>query len=231
MNYFDRPIQEVKWPANHEPFPLDWPHDIWFTHDARSLSVTSPISREHLVRWLAEHRSELATNLLDTDMVGNFVRINMWSRHIRNHGIIKPILLHDRRGQLEVAVGGSRLMAIESYAPDIVVPAFVSCRRDQSPKYQHMIQIKSFNAFAQTCSAATADVFFFRWSHPTAEFALDWYEHDTARTKSITPDIAQCAEVFRRYLHLNPGHIDHDWFDLEIDWSQYEMHHSRPPLC
>lgn len=221
LNYYLNPIVECKWPSTQDAFPTDWPHDIWHTPDASDLDFNCSLRRSDLVTWFREHKTEIFDSDSDLDIIGNFVRINLWSHHIRANGIVKPILLHDINGKLEVGVGGSRLLAIESYRSEVRIPAFISCLRSQSVHYRHTTLVRDFDNFAKICQAEPMDVFLFRWSDPKAPFSLDWYEHDTGRTRWITPDMQTCADLFRNYLKTSNHDIDYAWFDLHIDWSVY----------
>jgi hypothetical protein len=169
-------------------------------------------------RWL-DHLDNI-TDPGDRNKVAKTVRINLFVHSLKQHGNVKPILIH-YKGQYPMtpANGGTRFLAAERLPEFNTWPCFISTAVKYKQKFQHLKEIKSMAAFAEACKADANTKFLLRLTDSAADHGLDWYEVDLPTT--FVPNDDLCIQWLQQYQQSQHSNFQFtkQWFDQAIDWT------------
>ena len=230
--YWNNPIEHVEYPANSDIISKashDGRHCLFYNPRARFDNIHYQQRLIDLCNWTNENIEKQGINGFLTNThcfydIANLVKLNMWAQNLRQQGNVKPWLMQDLgNGKFLVGNGESRLRCLERIPEIQTVAAFVATHADRAHLYQHLEMVTTFGRFAELCEAVPGQKFLFRLTAPDAVYGLDWYEYDSARTAGVTPGESQAVLMIAEYFQRHPKvKITPEWFDLLIDWSQYQ---------
>lgn len=229
--YWNNPLIELQWPSTQDPIVQsqhNGTHCIFWNPVAKFDNVVTQQHLGDLCKW--------ANNWIQTDGVlgfvadprnhydiANLVKLNMWIKSIRTHGIVKPWLLQDQgNGTFLAGTGDSRLRCLERMPEITTVPAFISTMSNRKHLYTGLEEVTTFDRFAELCGAVNGQQFLFRLTDNEAPYGLYWYEYNSERTRSVTPGEANAVDMFTNYMQANPNiKITPEWFDSQITWEHH----------
>lgn len=160
----------------------------------------------------------------NTNWLANIVKINLWVHDLPISGNAKPMLLvysgHKLYNFKSISgTGSSRLKALERVPGITHVQGFITTSREYQHKFQHLELITNFNRFAELCQAQDQQNFWFRLTDDQADYGVDWYEFDHAKTAVVTPSESACLCALKNYLQQTPTTFTPKWFDQKISWN------------
>lgn len=230
--YWHNASIECIWPGSADPVKQslhDGRHCLFYDPCARFDNIITNQRLADLARWanqwLANDGIEsFATNSRNHYDIANLVKLNLWIRDIRRQGIVKPWLIQDQgNGTFIAGTGESRLRCLERIPEIQTVPAFIATHCSRAHHYDHLQSINNLDQFARVCKAVNGQQFLFRLTDYNAPYGLDWYEYDSAQTRSVTPSQNQCVTAFRKYAaEIKDIEISESWFDQHIVWQLEE---------
>lgn len=156
--------------------------------------------------------------------IANVVKINIWINDIKKQGVVKPMLLfYDGGDEYGVNTGDTRMRAIERIPSIPSFRSFISTSAQYRSKFQHLVEVTSFNQFAELCEAVTGQQFLFTLTDAQAPYGLFWFEYNSQRTTAITPGQDWCVDVFYNfYQQHNTTIFTPEWFDILVPWADYK---------
>jgi len=156
--------------------------------------------------------------------IANLVKLNLWSRDIRQQGIKKPILiLHHGNGQFDTGVGESRVKIAQRISGMDRLPAFLATRSEHAHLFTDWLEITTFDQFAKCCDAEPGDQFLFRLASSDADYGISWYEYNNPFTRAVGPSDDTCVTVFETWYKSNNVFFTPEWFDQSINWESYGL--------
>jgi hypothetical protein len=230
--YWNYPTLEYIWPAESDPIEdslHNGVHCLYYNPAVDKNSIRVNQRLHDLCHWANTNiKIQGPTRFLQDPAnqydIANLVKLNLWVHDLPITGSVKPMLLQYAGGDLyQSGTGESRLRALERVPQITTVGAFISTHQQFAQRFAHLESITTFDRFAEICQAVDRQIFLFRTTDAQAPYGLDWYEYNSARTESVTPDQEYCVEVMTRYLQQNLNVIfSPEWFDNKINWSDYE---------
>ena len=228
QEYWNNPLIELRWPNNKDPVVDSFhngKHCLFFDPEFPVKQMTTLRELSNLCEWMQngieEHGLEkFASEPLNHYSIANTVRVNVWIQDIKKNGVVKPFLVLDNgTGTYTPGTGDTRLRCFERMPSITNVQAFISTTQDRSHLYQHLVQVKNFDHFAELCQAKQNQNFLFRLTDDQAPFGMYWYEYDSQKTRQITPSYQDCVDAFFNYMKANPDvKITPEWFDEDHNW-------------
>lgn len=230
--YWNNPLVEISWPNERDPIIESFhsgSHCLFYNPETKLNNIQTNQKLSDLASWAQQNIDQDGIDVFIADPrngydIANLVKLNMWIHDIRDQGIVKPWMMLDQGdGTFLAGTGDSRLRCLERIPEITSVQAFISTRTDRAHLYSNLEQIKDFNQFAEICNAVEGQTFLFRLTDSNAPYGIYWYEYDSSRTRNITPGELQAVEMFKNYIHSNPGtKITPEWFDSIIAWERYK---------
>jgi hypothetical protein len=229
--YWNNPTIQIRYPGSTDPI-LDSLHDgrhcLFFdpTFPIKQIQPLQTLDELCAMAnaWLKQHPvSDLWHDLACQDWMANIVKINLMVNNITQIGCAKPMLLF-YHGLMPVipGTGDSRLKALSRISNMHHVPAFISTSAEFKHVFEHLVQVSTFDIFAQCCKIESDTTFSFRLTDNSASHGLDWYEYDS---KIITlPDSIFCLRTLEKYLDQRSSNFEFcpQWFDTLVDWDAYQ---------
>lgn len=228
--YWNNPLIEVTWPNARDPVVESFhngSHCLFYNPNMTFDTVQTNQRLQDLCDWantgLRAGINEFVANHANHYDIANLIKINMWIADIKVQGIVKPWMMLDQGdGTYLAGTGDSRLRCLECIPEITTAPAFISTRQDRAQLYTHLVQINSFDQFAKLCGAEPGQEFLFRLTDSTAPYGIYWYEYNTERTRSVTPDQSWCVDTFRNYAQQHPDlEVTKSWFNRLVNWQTF----------
>lgn len=228
--YWNNPLIELTWPNSRDPIIESFhngAHCLYFNPCATFDTVQTNQRLQDLCNW-ANAGLHLGIDKFVADChnhydIANLVKINMWIADIKTQGIVKPWMMLDQGDGTYIAgTGDSRLRCLECIPEITTVPAFVSTRTEYANRYSNLQSVTCFDQFAELCGAESGQEFLFRLTNSSAPYGIYWYEYNTERTRSVTPNESWCVNTFAKYAQQNPNlTVTKNWFNELKDWQTF----------
>jgi len=222
---------------------INWPSDVDPIHDSlhqgqHCLFFNASAQYDHIKIWQTlQELCDEANRWIQSDgldgfiadarnhfNIANLVKINLWSNHVRQQGIKKPILiLHHSDGHFDTGVGESRIKIAQRIQGLDRLPAFLATRAENAHLFADWTKITTLDQFANCCGAEPGDQFLFRLESQAADYGISWYEYNSPFTRSVAPSDDVCVGVFETWYKSNNGLFTPAWFDQSIDWQSYGL--------
>jgi hypothetical protein len=186
-----------------------------------------------MCNWVNTNLKEIGIDKFVADQenrydIANLVKLNMWVDHIKQHGIVKPMLVTytgnekyntDLHGS---GTGASRLRVLERIPKIQTVGVFITTNITFKDQFAELTQVTTFEQFAKLCGAVDGQTFLFRLTDSQSLYGLDWYEYNSQQTSMVTPNEEYCVNAVSAYLKQWPDTVfTVDWFSQLVDWKQY----------
>ena len=228
--YWNNPLISLTWPNDRDPVVESFHngiHCLFYNANTKFDTVQTNQRLQDLCDWANAGLGSGLHNFIGDSRnhydIANLIKLNMWIADIRTQGIVKPWMMLDQGdGTYLAGTGDSRLRCLECIPEIVSVPAFVSTHRERAQLYAHLEPIVNFDRFAELCDAIPGQQFLFRLTDAAAPYGIYWYEYNSNRTISVTPDELWCVKIFGNYAKQNPNlSITKDWFNQLKDWKTF----------
>jgi hypothetical protein len=225
-------ITHINWPADIDPIRSSLhqgQHCLFFNPSApyNHIKIWQTLTElcDEANRWIQSDGIDgFIADARNHFNIANLVKINLWSTHIRQQGIKKPILiLHHGDGHFDTGVGESRIKIAQRISGTDSVPAFLATRAENAHLFADWMEITTFDQFANCCAAQPGDQFLFRLESHNADYGISWYEYNSPFTRSVGPSDDVCVSVFETWYKHNNIFFTPNWFDQSIDWESYGL--------
>jgi hypothetical protein len=221
------------WPCADDPI-IDSMHNgshcLFYNPRINKHTVTYKQSLQDLCGWIntsLDHDGidRFLDNPLSWYDAANVLKLNMWVDSIRTQGIVKPMMLYYNGGaKFGINNGESRLRACTCIPSINRLHGFISTSTQYRDKFSHLEEVTSFDQFAWLCKADNPQEFMFTLTDPTAPYGIFWYEFNSAKTDTVTPNESNCITTLRNYLNRHPDTVfTIDWFNNLVDWKEYGL--------
>lgn len=225
--YWNNPLIETTWPGTADPIAEslhNGTHCLFWNPAADFGQCRTNQTLNQLCDWANSWLFQDGIDGFAADPknhydIANLVKINLWIRDIRQQGIVKPwLFLHEADDTWLAGTGESRMRCLERIPEIRTVPAFICTSADRAAQFSQLEPITCLDQFATRCGADAGQLFLFRLTDPSAPYGLYWYEYNSARTRRVMPNEAECVRAFVEHWRHNPQTITPDWFDQATDW-------------
>ena len=231
--YWKNPINNYIWPSKEDPIVTsqhDGVHCLFFDPAINTTIIAYRQNLQMLCEWINNGVKEHGIdNFVDDNRnwysMTNVVKLNIWANDIQKQGIVKPMLLYYNGGdKYGINNGESRLRACSVMSGGLGPRAFISTSTQYRDKFSHLEEVTSFDQFAWLCKADNPQEFMFTLTDPTAPYGIFWYEFNSAKTDTVTPNESNCITTLRNYLNRHPDTVfTIDWFNNLVDWKEYGL--------
>ena len=219
--YWANPI--IKITTLDQPSP---DHRLFYCHNV-PVSQIQPLQTLQQLCDLANQRLDKCsknefTNDTDShDFVTNIVKINQMVTSLKQHGCVKPMLLHYCGSMPMISgTGDSRLKALECVSDIISVPAIISTHQKYRLPFEQYQHIQTLDQLKHVCGVTHSE-FYFQFTDQSADYGVEWFEYENDTVP--VPDTSWCLTVIQNYIDLQSStfRFSKTWFENFIDWQLY----------
>jgi hypothetical protein len=232
MQNSDNPIQTFRWPNEQDPIAQSLhsgKHCLFYDGVFDHSKITYEQKLQDLCNWANFGIKEYGVSGFLKEKnhhydIANLVKLNIWIHHIRDSGIVKPMLIWYLGNEKYIATNGeSRLRVLECIPQITTVTGFISTTAEHKEKFKHLKPVTTFDLYADLCGACKGQEFYFRIANDDAPYGIDWYEFNSEKTRVVTPSEDYCVAAVAEYLKKHPDtEFTPEWFSILVGWNQYK---------
>jgi len=167
------------------------------------------------------NKSEFTQDPALSDIISNIVKINQMVTSLKQHGCVKPMLLHYCGSMPMISgTGDSRLKALECVSDIISVPAIISTHQKYRLPFEQYQHIQTLDQLKHVCGVTHSE-FYFQFTDQSADYGVEWFEYENDTVP--VPDTSWCLTVIQNYIDLQSStfRFSKTWFENFIDWQLY----------